>query len=40
MFSFPDQTKVYQAVDAVSMRKSFNGILTEASERVKEDPFI
>ena len=26
MFSFPHQTKVYLAVHAVDMRKSFNGL--------------
>lgn len=39
MFSFPNQTKVYLAVSPVDMRKSFNGLWTEASERLKEDPF-
>ena len=39
MFSFPNQTKVYLAVAAVDMRKSFNGLWAEASERLKEDPF-
>jgi len=38
MFSFPNQTKVYLAVGPVDMRKSFNGLWTEASERLKEDP--
>ena len=38
MFSFPNQTKVYLAVSPVDMRKSFNGLWTEASERLKEDP--
>ena len=39
MFSFPNQTKVYLAVAPVDMRKSFNGLWTGASERLKEDPF-
>lgn len=39
MFSFPHQTKVYLSVDPVDMRKSFNGLWTEASVRLKEDPF-
>jgi transposase len=39
MFSFPHQTKVYLAVEAVDMRKSFNGLWAEASERLREDPF-
>ena len=39
MFSFPNQTKVYLAVAAVDMRKSFNGLWAEASEQLKEDPF-
>lgn len=39
MFSFPNQTKVYLAVAAVDMRKSFNGLWTEASEQLREDPF-
>lgn len=39
MFSFPNQTKVYLAVDPVDMRKSFNGLWAEASEQLKEDPF-
>ena len=38
MFSFPHQTKVYLAVHAVDMRKSFNGLWAEASEVLKEDP--
>jgi hypothetical protein len=40
MFSFPNQTKVYLAVGAVDMRKSFNGLWTEVSERLKEDPLL
>ena len=36
MFSFPHQTKVYLAVHAVDMRKSFNGLWAEASEVLKE----
>jgi transposase len=39
MFSFPHQTKVYLAVAAVDMRKSFNGLWAEASEQLREDPF-
>ncbi|MEM7791161.1 MAG: IS66 family insertion sequence element accessory protein TnpB [Verrucomicrobiota bacterium] len=39
MFSFPNQTKVYLSVGSVDMRKSFNGLWTEASEVLKEDPF-
>jgi len=39
MFSFPNQMKVYLAVGPVDMRKSFNGLWAEASERLKEDPF-
>ncbi|MDQ8196433.1 IS66 family insertion sequence element accessory protein TnpB [Coraliomargarita sp. SDUM461004] len=39
MFSFPHQTKVYLAVEPVDMRKSFNGLWTEASDVLKEDPF-
>jgi transposase len=39
MFSFPHQTKVYLAIEPVDMRKSFNGLWTEASEILKEDPF-
>lgn len=39
MFSFPHQTKVYLSVEPVDMRKSFNGLWTEARERLREDPF-
>ena len=39
MFSFPHQTKVYLSVEPVDMRKSFNGLWAEASERLREDPF-
>ncbi len=39
MFSFPHQTKVYLAVEPVDMRKSFNGLWAEASDRLREDPF-
>ena len=39
MFSFPNQTRVYLAVQPVDMRKSFNGLWTEASEVLREDPF-
>ena len=38
MFSFPNQTRVYLAVQPVDMRKSFNGLWTEASTQLKEDP--
>ena len=37
MFSFPNRTKL--AVKPVDMRKSFNGLWSEASEQLKEDPF-
>ena len=39
MFSFPNQTRVYLAVQPVDMRKSFNGLWAEASEVLDEDPF-
>ena len=39
MFSFPNKTKVYLAVKPVDLRKSFNGLWSEASEQLKEDPF-
>lgn len=39
MFSFPTQTKVYLAVEPVDMRKSFNGLWAEASNRLRENPF-
>jgi len=38
MLTFPSSTKVYLAVDAVDMRKSFNGLYAEATNRLKEDP--
>lgn len=39
MFSFPTQTKVFLALKPVDMRKSFNGLWAEASERLGENPF-
>jgi len=39
MFSFPNQTKVYLAAEPVDMRKSFNGLWAEATERLRENPF-
>jgi transposase len=39
MFIFPNKTKIYLAVKPVDMRKSFNGLWSEASEQLKEDPF-
>ena len=39
MFSFPAQTRVYLAVEAVDMRKSFNGLWSEAVGCLREDPF-
>lgn len=39
MFTFASQTRVYLAVDAVDMRKSFNGLWAEASGRLQEDPY-
>jgi transposase len=39
MFSFPNQTRVYLAVDPVDMRKSFDGLWTEASRVLERDPF-
>ena len=39
MFSFPNQTRVYLAVQPVDMRKSFSGLWAEASTQLREDPF-
>jgi transposase len=39
MFNFPPQTKVCLAVSPVDMRKSFNGLWSEASSRLRADPF-
>ena len=39
MFSFPTQTRVHLAVDPVDMRKSFDGLWTEASRVLERDPF-
>lgn len=39
MFSFPNQTKVFLAVEPVDMRKSFNGLWAEANNTLRENPF-
>lgn len=39
MFSFPAQTRVFLAVNAVDMRKSFDSLWAEAVNHLHEDPF-
>ena len=38
MLSFPHALRVYLAVEAVDMRKHFDGLWTLASEKLQEDP--
>jgi transposase len=38
MLSFPGSLKVYLALEACDLRKSFNGLYACASEKLKEDP--
>jgi len=38
MLAFPVGFKIYLAVEAVDMRKQFNGLWAMATERLKEDP--
>ena len=38
MLAFPAGFKIYLAVEAVDMRKQFNGLWALATERLKEDP--
>jgi transposase len=38
MLAFPVGFKIYLAVEAVDMRKQFNGLWALATERLKEDP--
>jgi len=38
MLAFPAGFKIYLAVEAVDMRKQYNGLWAYASEKLKEDP--
>ena|SRR5687767_8970452 len=38
MLAFPAGFKIYLGVEAVDMRKQFNGLWAMAAERLKEDP--
>lgn len=38
MLSFPGSLKVFVALEACDLRKSFNGLYTLVSERLKEEP--
>jgi transposase len=38
MLAFPAGFKIYLAVEAIDMRKQFNGLWALATERLKEDP--
>ena len=38
MFGFPAALKIYLAVEAVDMRKQFNGLWALAQEKLREDP--
>jgi len=38
MLAFPAGFKIYLVVEAVDMRKQFNGLWALATERLKEDP--
>lgn len=38
MLAFPAGFKIYLGVEAVDMRKSFNGLWAMATERLREDP--
>ena len=38
MLSFPGSLKVYVALEACAMRKSFNGLWEVAEQKLKEDP--
>jgi len=38
MLAFPAAIKIYVAVQAVDMRKSFNGLWAAVSEQLREDP--
>ncbi|MDA0349445.1 MAG: IS66 family insertion sequence element accessory protein TnpB [Verrucomicrobia bacterium] len=38
MLSFPGSVKIFLAVEPVDMRKSFNGLYSVATERLKENP--
>ena len=39
MFAFPSSVRIVLAVDAVDMRKGFNGLWAVASQQLKVDPF-
>ena len=38
MLAFPAGFRIFVATAPVDMRKQFNGLWTEAQERLKEDP--
>jgi len=39
MIAFPSSVRVFLAVDAVDMRKGFNGLWAVAAEQLRVDPF-
>ena len=38
MLAFPASIKIFVAIEAVDMRKSFNGLWSAAQEKLHEDP--
>lgn len=38
MLTFPSALKIYLAVEPVDMRKSFNGLWSQAEQKLREDP--
>ena len=38
MLTFPSALKIYLAVEPVDMRKSFNGLWSQAEQQLREDP--
>ena len=38
MLTFPSALKIYLAVEPVDMRKAFNGLWSQAEQKLREDP--